>query len=443
MHISSWPGRIGLVSTALAVLCAASASPGAAAATAAKDRYEAASSSRERQCVRAARRRGLQARAIRRECRRSTRHHLAPAAAPGGTAPEPSPAAGGPSSAPGVDLPAADPPGEGSSGAPPATEGEAAPEAPTGEGSSSFRFFAPTSPWNEALEDGTPLDLDSGLLAGAFATEVSNEIQTGRGPSISTSSYGVSLYTVPADQPTVPVQLISPLSDPALDSALSAVPLPESARPAAGSDGHLVVWQPSTDRLWEFWRLTRGAGGWQASWGGAIHEVSTNSGTYGPSSWAGASRSWGASASSLSIAAGLITFEDLARGSINHALAIGIPNVRGGVYAWPAARTDGGSLDPTSLPEGAHLRLDPSLNLTSMHMPPLTLMLAEAAQRYGIIVRDGAANVTFYAQAPSASENNPFAGPSGYLEGKYPARLLASFPWRHLQLLPMELSAEK
>ena len=43
----------------------------------------------------------------------------------------------------------------------------------------------------------------------------------------------------------------------------------------------------------------------------------------------------------------------------------------------------------SSLPEGAHLRLNPNLNLAALHLPRLTLMIAEAAQRYGIFVRDG------------------------------------------------------
>ena len=113
--------------------------------------------------------------------------------------------------------------------------------------------------------------------------------------------------------------------------------------------------------------------------------------------------------------------------------------MRAGIYASPAERTDGEAESPLSLPEGAHLRLDPSLNLAALHLPPFTRMIAEAAQRYGIFVRDRAANVTFYAQDPASTGSNPYTGPDGYFEGRYPGQLLASFPWGHLQLLPMEL----
>ncbi|HEX4463868.1 MAG TPA: hypothetical protein VH042_04425 [Solirubrobacterales bacterium] len=304
-----------------------------------------------------------------------------------------------------------------------------------------FRFFAPGSPWNQQLPRTAPLNSSSGEFVAALSREVNRELETDQGPSISTSSNSVPIYTVPAGQPTVPVQLTSTFTVPALSSAWSAVPLPPTAQPAPGKDHHLVVWQPSTNRLWEFWHLVDSAAGWQAGWGGAMQNASSNFGTYGPAAWPGATGSWGGSASSLSIAGGLITLEDLRKGEINHALAIGVPQVRAGEYAAPAERTDGESTNPMALPEGAHLRLDPSLELWRLHLPPLTLMIARAAKRYGIFVRDIAGNVTFYGQDPGTTGGDPYAGPNGFFEGTYPARLLSAFPWTHLQLLQMQLTS--
>ncbi len=69
-------------------------------------------------------------------------------------------------------------------------------------------------------------------------------------------------------------------------------------------------------------------------------------------------------------------------------------------------------------------------------------MLAEAAQRYGIFVRDGAPAVTsFYAQDPTALGSNPYAGPGGYFQGQSPSQLAAAFPWNHLELLSAPLLA--
>jgi hypothetical protein len=135
----------------------------------------------------------------------------------------------------------------------------------------------------------------------------------------------------------------------------------------------------------------------------------------------------------------LITLEDLERGEIHHALAMSVPDTRAILYASPAQRTDGKSTSPLSLPEGAHLRLNPALNLSALHLPRLTLMIAEAAQRYGIYIRDTSPDVGFFGQDPTPTGSNPYIGPTGYFEGKYPYQLLASFPWSQLELLKMEL----
>jgi hypothetical protein len=39
--------------------------------------------------------------------------------------------------------------------------------------------------------------------------------------------------------------------NPSLSSALSAVPVPSDAQPAAGNDAEMTVYQPSSDTLWE------------------------------------------------------------------------------------------------------------------------------------------------------------------------------------------------
>ncbi len=95
--------------------------------------------------------------------------------------------------------------------------------------------------------------------------------------------------------------------------------------------------------------------------------------------------------------------------------------------------------DPLSLPEGAHLRLDPGLDLARLHLPHFTMLIAEAAQKYGIIVGETGPNVSFYGQDPTPTGKNPYRGPTGYFEGHQPNELLASFPWSHVQLLKMDL----
>jgi hypothetical protein len=306
-----------------------------------------------------------------------------------------------------------------------------------------LRFFPSSSFWNEPLPANAALESNSTAVVADFDEAIATEERTKSGPWINTTSYSVPIYTVPRKQRTVTVRLENHVPEPTLSAAWSAVPLPADAKPASGTDGILVVWQPSTDRLWEFWRLKHERTGWYAEWGGAMRHVASNPGVYGPEAWPGAEKWWGASASSLSLVGGLITLEDLERGQIDHALEMAISTTRAGVFSSPAQRSDGKTASEDALPEGSHLRLNPNLDLASLHLPRLTLLLAEAAQRYGIFITDTSKTSTFYAQDPVSTRGNPYIGAGGYFEGKRPSQLLESFPWSELELLKSELRQKK
>jgi hypothetical protein len=274
-------------------------------------------------------------------------------------------------------------------------------------------------------------------LVAHLLSEVTTEEVGSYGPTINTTDFSVPVYTVGAGEPTV--RVILDKHNPALSRALSAVPLPSNAHPAAGSDALLVVWQPSTDKMWEFWQLHRVGTHWHCSWGGAMRNVQKSNGIFGVQSWPGAQSYWGASATSLPEVGGLMMSAELKHHQINHVLQLGIPDPREDVWSWPAQRTDGVSTDPASLPEGARLRLPPTLNLGALHLPRLTLEMAQAAQRYGIVIHDTSGVISFYAQDPTPTGTQPYYGPNGLFAGLNPRQLLASFPWKDLEVLKLDL----
>ena len=304
------------------------------------------------------------------------------------------------------------------------------------------RLFAPGSVWNAGVRAAT-LDPSSRRRIDALVAGVRSEITKGIGPWISDTSYSTPFYVVPAGQPRVTVELDTGSWGAQLQGALTAgVPIPPRATPAAGTDGHLSVYQPATDTLWEFWKAVRRPDGWHASWGGVMQHVSTNPGYYTGSSWPGLTGpsgwNWGSTATSLPVIAGTVRIDELKKGVIPHALAMSIPEACAHVFTWPAQRTDGVSTAPSCLPEGARLRLDPTLDLAKLHLPRVTRMLAAAAQRYGIIVRDVSHHaVGFYAEDPTPTGANPYLGPNGLYDGLRPWNFLPQFPWGSLQLLRM------
>ena len=300
------------------------------------------------------------------------------------------------------------------------------------------RFFSPTSFWNAPLPDDAAVDPASRPLVEAFAAEIERERREGIGPWIQTDEYTTPIWTAGKRQRKVRVKLDTGPWGRTLQAVLDeGVPIPPRARPSPGTDGHMTIYQPSTDRLWEFWRAVKRPDGWHASWGGAMKRVSRSPGYYTDKSWPGRSWfNWGSTATSLPVAGGTILIDEIRAGQIPHALAIAIPQSRAGVFAWPAQRTDGKG-GPRTVPEGARLRIDPSLDVERLAMHPVGKMIARAAQRHGLVVRDVTGHATaFYAEDPLPTGENPYGR---LFDGELPSSVLAGFPWERLQVLKMNV----
>lgn len=277
--------------------------------------------------------------------------------------------------------------------------------------------FAPSSVWNAPLSASAALSASSAPLVSELQRQV-----TTYGAWINTWQYSTPVYTVAATQPAVRVQLDTSYA--ALQNDFAAVPLPPDARPALGTDAHLTVYQPSSDTLWEFWKLAKLTDGWHARWGGKMTGVSANPGYF--------NAPLGATATSLPLLGGLMRISELQSGHIDHALSLAIPVVKAKEFVWPAQRTDGSSTLADAIPAGTRFRLDPNLDVATLGLPPVAYQMALAAQRYGIIVRDGAGAVTFYGEDAYPTATNPYPT---LFQGKYPNQVLAKFPWSRLQVV--------
>jgi hypothetical protein len=276
--------------------------------------------------------------------------------------------------------------------------------------------------------------------------------------TISTDSYAPVLYTVPAGQPRVPVILGN--NNPSLKRAFTeGVPIPDGARPANGTDNQLIIWQPATDTMWEFWLAQEKADGWHANYGGRIRNVSQSPGYYrdilDPATTLGRGsdlryfeqHTWGGPASSIPNLPGLITVDQLRSGVIGHALDFATWTNAPGKWVYPAQRTDGrcrGSLGQycSQIPQGARFRLDPSYD-TSQLKNPIVRMMAKAVQDYGMVLNNTTgAGVAFSAEGwQQHGWQDPYSGPNGLFGGttsassQYPTVFMREFPWEHLEML--------
>lgn len=300
------------------------------------------------------------------------------------------------------------------------------------------RLFAPDSIWNRRLSANAAIAPSSPQLVAHLVSQVGSEESAGVGPWIAAEDGSTTIYTVPANAPTVHVDLIDPhlAWRASLARAFQKVPIPAGAHPAKGPDEEMTIWQPSSNKLWEFYRAKHTTRGWQAAWGGAMQNVSHNPGYYTPAAWPGAQDNWGATATSFPVAAGVILLSEIRAGAIHHALALDLPGTRAGVLATPAERSDGYARSDVSIPEGAHLRINPRVDLSRLPMPPLIRMIAVAAQRYGMIVRDKAPGISLFIEAPTRHAGKVRQQLYG---NRLPDQLLAHFPWRDLEVLRMHL----
>jgi hypothetical protein len=337
--------------------------------------------------------------------------------------------------------------------------------------------FTASSFWNTPLPASTPVNTNNAAYLNVIAYDICYAAPVTSAPpptcsttyhgGINTASYSAPLYVVPASQPLLSVtrgcagiDTGTPTPSAVFNNAVAGgVPVPADAHAAAGTDEHIQIYQPSTNKYWEFWRFQKDTNGnWDACWGGLIDPVSGSDGIF-PSDTGG-------TATSLPLLGGIPRIEELQAGQINHVMGLDLGNVASGDLAsnvipantpgatsgvsWPATRTDGQSTYNLAIPEGLRFRLNPSLDLNTLDLTPLAKTIAVAAQKYGFVVDDSGpqpgagirvGDPTTYTAAglPNPYTSGPGVGGvgnSGLFDGVTQGAILNNFPWNQLEALP-------
>lgn len=329
------------------------------------------------------------------------------------------------------------------------------------------REFSADSYVHKPLTNDAPLDPQSR----SYVANLQRQLKKYFGhPDVNIDGGTPAIYIVPIDQPTVrvkyvawdrPGETVQPLQ-----AQWETVPLPDDFQPLTGGDGEAVVYQPSTGKMWEFWRVQKtgakvlnSAGKsvdeWGANWGGRMDNIATN-----PGYWVTTPDGYkfGATASGIPFLAGLITIDEVQRGAIDHIVGFALPETLGERWSYPAQRTDGETYGADAIPEGAIFRLPASLNLDAMDMDPFARMIAKAVQKHGMILWDISGVVGFRAENPANkyADGHPFWKEGGILrcpagadatdpnnqiiyECWAPVRL-RDFPWDKLQALKTRIA---
>jgi hypothetical protein len=214
------------------------------------------------------------------------------------------------------------------------------------------------------------------------------------------SAIGIPYTTVPGNQPKVPVSF-----DYVEDSDPGPYPIPPNAPVEGGGDRHVLVVDRDNCKLYETWASTRNTdGSWHAG-SGAVFDLRSNAlrtATY-----------TSADAAGLPILPGLVRYDEVASGAINHAIRITVPTSQK-AYVWPA-RHQAGSTTNTNYPRmGEWFRLKASVD--PLTFDPAVRPIIVALQKYGAIVADNG-SAWYMSGVPDSRWNNDKLATLGRIKG--------------------------
>ena len=242
---------------------------------------------------------------------------------------------------------------------------------PFGTGTGGCEVFPPDNAWHENISRLPVSPLSNAYIASIGA---GLDLHPDFGSNL---TYGIPYAVVPASQPKVAIHFTAygDQSDP------GPYPIPPGAPIEGGSgssgDRHVLVVQSGACKLYELYSAFPNAdGSWNAA-SGAVFNLRSN--RLRPNGWTSAD------AAGLPIFAGLIRYDEIQRGYIDHAIRFTAPVTQAG-FIHPATHFASSSTNPDLPPMGLRLRLRASFDIS--RFPRVARIILTAMKRYGLILAD-------------------------------------------------------
>jgi hypothetical protein len=246
------------------------------------------------------------------------------------------------------------------------------------------RYFPPGTIWtHDASQD--PLDPNSSAMINWLADA------GGWGTGKMRVDFAMRVLQADETTPYVPFRKGSEFYT-ADSDVVSTFPLPPGGGiegqkgyqcPFNTDDCHLIVVDHGKSKLYETFQANYADGALTANFVG-VWDLSRVYPSTGRGDQCGS-----ADAAGFPIAPLLFTADELAIGSINHAIRFVLPNprIQAHVYVRPATHAGGPSGPPSAPPYGAHFRLKSTYNV--LQLKPAAQVVARAMQKYGMFLADG------------------------------------------------------
>jgi hypothetical protein len=157
-------------------------------------------------------------------------------------------------------------------------------------------------------------------------------------------------------------------------------PIPLGAPIENGSDAHVLAVDRDHCKLYEMYASSAAGDHWDAGSGAAFD---LQSDALRPDGWTSAD------AAGLPIFPGLVRYDEVANGRINHALRFTVSRTQR-AYIHPATHYASSSTDAALPPMGLRLRLKASFDVSGYHGEARVVL--DALKKYGMIVADNGSN---------------------------------------------------
>ena len=189
------------------------------------------------------------------------------------------------------------------------------------------------------------------------------------------------------------------------ESDITLYPIPITAPIEGGpadctttGDNHLIVIDKTKCWIYETWQTQRCSGAWNAA-NGAIWDLTSSE--QRPYGWTSAD------AAGLPIFPGLVRYDEVAAGAINHAFRMTLVHTRsdanGGYFVAPATHAAGNNSGTDNI-IGMRLRLKASFDISSFS--PANQVILKAMQNFGMIVADNGSNMYFQGSPDARWDDN-------------------------------------
>lgn len=226
-------------------------------------------------------------------------------------------------------------------------------------------LFPDTNVWNRRV-DALPVAANSSTMVASVGA--SEDLHPDFGETL---AYGIPINVVTTATPKRPVTFdYDDESDP------GPYPIPTSPRIEGGSDRHVLMWDIDACRLYELFAAEFNGSRWTAG-SGAIWDLDSNA--LRPDGWTSAD------AAGLPILPGLVRYEEVSSGAIEHAIRFTAPVTRS-AHVYPARHHAGAGPSVSLPPMGLRVRLKASFDVSGFG--PQARVILVAMQRYGMILAD-------------------------------------------------------